>query len=93
MSVVEFKRPEKTEPHGEGPAFCIACEHEWQAVAPAGTVELECPECQTMKGRFRRIFGTYESESVWTCNCGNDLFRVTETGHLCVNCGIFQRFG
>lgn len=92
MSVVEFKRPEQIEPHGQGPARCIACKHEWQAVAPARAVELECPECRTMKGRFTHIFSTYEDEPVWTCNCGNDLFRVTASGHLCVNCGVFQRF-
>ena len=90
MSVVEF--PQKTEPHGQGPARCIGCRHNWQAVAPVGTVELECPECHTMKGRFLNIFGTYEDEPVWTCKCGNDLFRITATKTLCINCGVIQSF-
>ena len=93
MTVLEFKRAEKTEPHGTGPAFCIGCRHEWSAIAPAGTVELECPQCECMKGRFRNLFETYEDEKVWVCNCGNDLFKVTETGTMCVNCGEYQRWG
>lgn len=97
MSVIPFARKpapeEKTVPHGTGPAFCIGCKHEWEAVAPAGVVELQCPACESMKGRFRFLFDTYEGDRVWTCNCGNDLFRVTERGRLCVNCGDYQVFG
>ena len=91
-NVVPFEKPELVVPHGTGPAFCIGCRHEWVAVTPAGVTELECPACGCMKGRFRFVFSTYEGDSVWTCDCGNDLFKVTASGHLCVNCGAYQRF-
>ena len=35
-----------------GDARCIACGHEWVAVVPVGTMELECIECKTMLGMF-----------------------------------------
>ena len=78
--------------HGQGDAFCITCEHSWQAVAPTGTVWLECPQCHTMKGLFRFAFFPADGQMVWQCNCGNQLFYLTPEGHMCANCGIYQRY-
>lgn len=88
-NIVEFKRPEQ---HGAGEAFCFQCKHEWVSVAPTGTVQLECPNCHTMKGLFKFPFNVEEGDLVRVCNCGNSLFRLTPEGHLCVNCGIYQRY-
>lgn len=50
--VLEFKRPEKGEPHCTGEVRCIDCEHRWVGVAPVGTRWLECPECKLLKGAW-----------------------------------------
>lgn len=79
----------KRSTHIEGKALCIGCKHEWQAVAPAGTTWLECPECHAEKGIFR-FRNMRIDEPHWTCSCGNDLFHVTPKGTYCPNCGCWQ---
>lgn len=95
--VLEFKRVEKEpepemEQWGQGLAFCLHCKHEWQAVAPAGTLNLECPECHTMKGKWKFEFYPRDDQDVRSCLCGNQMFYLTPEGHLCANCGIYQRY-
>lgn len=92
MTVLQFKRPDLEVQHGAGDAFCIACGHNWQAVAPTGTTELECPDCHTLKGKWRFEFRPSEGQMVRECNCGNQLFYLTPDGHLCANCGIYQAY-
>lgn len=75
-----------------GDAFCLQCGHQWVAVAPAGTVRLECPECHTEKGLFRFECVLPDETPTWTCHCGNQLFYLTPDGHLCANCGIYARY-
>lgn len=89
-NVIPFERP-ITEPHGHGKAFCIACNHNWQAVAPVGVTELECPQCKTMKGRYTFAFAP-STEKVWECGCGNQLFNFDMNGIFCPNCGVYQTF-
>lgn len=78
--------------HGTGMAFCIQCGYEWVAVAPTGTVDLECPECHTHKGKWKFEFAPAEGTMVRECNCGNRLFYLTTEGHLCANCGTYQSY-
>lgn len=78
--------------HGSGEAVCISCKHEWAAVAPVGTTELECPQCARHMGRFKFKWAVPSTTSVWNCNCGNDLFYMTPEGHLCPNCGTYQQY-
>ncbi|HSX21491.1 MAG TPA: hypothetical protein VLE97_01800 [Gaiellaceae bacterium] len=77
----------RKDPHSSGEAICLDCKHTWAAVAPTGTVWLECPGCGLTRGRFR-----YQHERTgaahWTCKCGNDLFHVTPDGYYCPNCGV-----
>ena len=91
-NVVEFSRPERTEPHGSGEAVCTGCGHAWAAVVPVGVTEFECPSCHASKGRWR--FGFYPSvgQKVRECACGNQLFYLTPEGHLCAECGVYQRY-
>ena len=89
MSVITFPKKEQT---ATGEAFCIQCGHEWIAIAPTGTIQLECPECHTMKGLYRWPFSVGEGELIRECNCGNRLFILTPKGHLCANCGIYQEY-
>ncbi len=54
MSVVSLAEKRlRSVDHLEGEALCTACGHTWQALAPLGTVALECPACHTMKGLYR----------------------------------------
>ncbi len=85
---------EPPDPHGEGEAVCISCHHEWVAVAPVGTVGLECPQCSSLKGVWKRFFyrGFGDGEFPhWQCRCGCGLFRITPRGVYCPNCGRAHR--
>lgn len=92
--VVPFRIPEKGNPHLAGEALCIGCRHEWSAVAPVGTWQLECPSCSTWKGVFRYPVGADVGDGVFTCHCGcealtaymrHGLFRLK-----CMSCGTEQ---
>ncbi len=92
MSVVPFKKPEPEELQEtlSGTGYCIECKHQWAAVAPVGIHLFECPNCGTEKGTW---FGIVEPPgSRWECNCGGQLFFVTETGFDCAKCGTTQKF-
>jgi hypothetical protein len=91
-NVIQLFKQEQELPHGTGEAFCYQCKHEWIAVAPVGTVQLECPNCLTMKGLFKFGFNVSDGELVRECNCGNQLFYLTPDGHLCANCGTYQEY-
>ena len=80
-------RQERT-PHVSGPARCLACKHEWVAVAPTGVTWMECPSCSLIRGRF--VFPHQRDGLVWKCFCENDLFHVTPDGVYCPNCGQWQ---
>jgi hypothetical protein len=87
VSLAQYK--EENTPHLSGPARCLACNHEWVAVAPVGTDFMECPACRTMKGVFYSpvLYGS----DVWVCHCGSDLFRIhPEKGIYCPVCGQLQ---
>lgn len=92
-------KPRSREPGGEEPrelwsqgtAVCLDCRHEWQAVAPQKTQFLECPGCGLEKGRFKFAFAKLD-EPHWHCNCGNELFQITEQGAYCPNCGKDQEW-
>lgn len=93
--VIPFARrqappPEADGPHMSGEAFCIGCRHTWVAVAPAGTVDLLCPGCTSMKGMFKFATQPAPGTLVRVCRCENNLFYLTPDGHMCANCGQFQ---
>lgn len=82
ISMQEYK--DSKEPHIEGPATCLECDHKWHTVAPAGVVQLECPECSLFKGIFISIV---LPDMAYTCPCGCILFCMSVTGALCIICG------
>ena len=83
--IVKFK-PKQLPGTNRGPAHCRECNHKWEALAPEGTVKLECPECHTLKGVFD--YGISPGKGViWECACGNDLFCITPDGMYCWRCG------
>lgn len=77
--------------HLQGDAICAACKHEWVAVAPIGTVELECPNCHTWKGLFANPVAPF-SEVVYECDCGGQIFFITPDGASCYVCGLEHTF-
>lgn len=77
--------------HLAGKAYCLHCKKSWDTTAPVGTYELNCPGCGTNKGVFKNL--TYKGETMaWSCNCGNDLFRITPSEIYCAVCGAVQSF-
>lgn len=89
MTVIDLAQAKagKT-PHLSGTAVCLACKHEWVAVAPVGAVWMECPACSLERGRYR---GPVQLDrDHWRCHCGNDLFQATQDGMYCPNCGEWQ---
>lgn len=86
-NVIQF--PQREEPHLSGMASCMACQHRWVAVAPVGTVFMECPECSRMFGHM--VAPVERDGDHWTCDCGNDLFRVSRDGMYCPRCGEMQK--
>lgn len=72
-------------PHNSGVAVCMCCKHEWNACAPIGTTDLECPKCHTMKGHFK--FECARLAPHWQCVCGNFYFCIIPAGSYCPNCG------
>lgn len=76
-------------PHLSGMARCIACHHEWPAVCPTGTFAFfECPQCGLFKGKLK--YDVIREGKHWTCNCGNDIFYISEDGTYCPVCGAWQ---
>lgn len=79
------KVEEQDGPHLHGEAFCTACGSTWIAVAPTGTVHLDCPVCQRMQGLFKH---GVEPEVAWVCRCDERLFWLTKSGAMCRRCGL-----
>lgn len=88
-NVIPFQKEQQ---HAYCEAICIECKHEWIEVSPLGTNELECPNCSTFKGRYKRAFNFAEGEFIRVCHCGNDMFYLSTSGHLCAKCGTFQEY-
>ena len=89
MPVIDLAqaRADRT-PHLGGEAKCLACSHEWAAVAPVGVMVLQCPACSLERGRFTG--NVIRAEKHWTCHCGNDLFHICPEGTYCPACGEWQ---
>lgn len=80
------------QPHLEGRAVCLRCKHEWQGVAPVGTVAMDCPECGLDYGAFYAMVAPKVS---WGCVCGCALYYVAPEGGygvMCANCGRATSF-
>lgn len=85
-------------PHGEGVARCVGCGHSWRAVAPLGTMTLECPSCHDMRGLWTHTFGPEPGKTqVYTCVVCDSThltaYRRKDDSHtrfMCVGCGSSQ---
>jgi hypothetical protein len=88
--IVPIKPGEPDEPHLSGHATCSMCRHKWIAIAPVGTMWMECPNCGTMKGHFSNP--VFYPEPLYICKCGCDSFRISTSSTYCIACGTIQRF-
>lgn len=86
------EEPKEIAQYASGEAFCVSCGHVWAAAMPTGLVWFECPSCHTHKGRWKFSFLPEEGTLMRECNCGNRLFYLTPEGHLCAECGTYQRY-
>ena len=73
--------------HCTGEAKCRDCGAAWTAVTPIGTTWMECPKCTHLTGRLTHPIR--RSGGHLACQCGNDLFHLTEEGPYCNKCGIW----
>lgn len=81
VSIEDFR------PHCSGEAVCSQCKHEWVAVAPLRTTELQCPSCSTYKGLFKYPFRPQAGQWQWVCNCGGEVFFIVDGETRCWICG------
>lgn len=77
------------QPHQAGPARCIACKHEWVAVAPVGLDVFECPACGCHKGTYAGI-AARNDVPLWQCKCGCTVFTLTPMDAYCCSCSAWQ---
>lgn len=80
-------------PYLQGEAKCGQCSHQWRAVAPCGTVELECPKCGAYKGFFMTYMSSEDGVGRYTCNaCQGQMYEIRDDGALCVTCGFIHNW-
>lgn len=98
MTVLPFKAPtvQVDVSWAEGKAKCIACQHEWVAVALLGGQPFECPSCKLEKGMFKYPFGAKAGDREFSCLCGCEALVAYQRGRdnlfflRCMNCGSDQ---
>lgn len=74
--------------HLRGPARCLSCRHEWEAVTPEGCIaSLECPACALFTGVLQGV-SQPENGVCFVCNCGCDLYYILPDGLQCLRCGV-----
>lgn len=74
-------------PHLSGRARCMHCKHEWQAVAPVGTI-LTCPSCDLSQGAFIGATLPPDGHLIWRCDCDNIFFVLRPDRIQCAHCGV-----
>ena len=83
-----------TEHWVSGEAVCLACKHEYMAVAPTPVTEMECPNCGLFRSQYKYPIAPNEKEYMRKCDCDSVLFYLLEKDStlLCQNCGEVQSF-
>lgn len=88
--ILPFKpvEPDAKKPHVSGSATCQQCRYRWEAVAPVGTVEIQCPKCLTMKGLY--MYGHEDPGGSLMCECLCQVFTISRDRVICWRCGREQ---
>jgi len=91
MTVIDLN---EYKPHLSGQMKCIICGHKWVGVCPVdpdGSVPcVECPECGLRQGFYFYPILPGVNEKIYKCNCGGEIFTLTEYGPRCIRCGILH---
>lgn len=74
------------QPHNSGEFLCLVCDYSFISVAPLDELWVECPQCLCERATHK--FPIDRAGYSWSCDCGNDLFRITPDGNYCPNCGV-----
>lgn len=106
--IIPFARPapkEPSDPHYSGEAHCLACGHDWMAVAKVGTpasmpgpdrATLTCPACSASRGVLKYHVIYSSAKFVYSCtSCGCTLFSIVLSANgdpctACAGCGQFR---
>lgn len=69
--------------HLSGPAKCLACGHEWIAVAGVGDecFDLVCPKCDTRRGQRVYPANAPEGAATYTHKCGSQYYTIVFVDH------------
>lgn len=76
----------RPDPHLRGECRCLACDHDFVAVARVGTRWLECPSCHLTRATWNKPVAS-RGKQRWVCRCGGVLFELTEVSLTCATCG------
>lgn len=81
------------EPNLTGPARCVRCGHEWEAVVPQSTgfAQIECGNCGGEDTGFGMTL-VKRGGAQWRCDCGCFAFGISPAEIYCLNCGMVQTF-
>lgn len=74
-------------PTTTGPCMCIQCKHRWVGTVQVRTTNLECPACGLMKGYREGPVTLPVGTTYWVCGCGGAVFYITDSSHVCLQCG------
>jgi len=89
MSVIDFTKAKlERSPHASFEAVCLGCRHKWAGVAPYDPdvmLQLECPECHTMRGVMNYNYDNAKQR--FACNCGSEAWMLHPDGPSCIGCG------
>lgn len=73
----------------QGPAKCLDCAHEWEAMIPVGEAHVECPECETLRGVRMTPVNPAVGDTVFTCqHCQSTQMTIYRDRVLCAGCGF-----
>lgn len=89
MTVVDIN---KHRPHLSGDMKCFSCGHQWVGISlieDDGSMPcVECPKCKRYFGYYLYPVLPKEDEIIYKCNCGGELFYISEDGPVCIKCGV-----
>ena len=77
----------KSSTHVEGNVLCMACDATWVAIAPVGTILMECPHCNLKKAIWMSPILPQDEPMIQCGTCRNIFLIVGINNVYCPNCG------
>jgi hypothetical protein len=86
-NVIELKFNKKPNRDVMFESYCVDCEFGWVALAQENATFCKCPLCNTVTVDMQEL----DSENTrWVCECGFDVFHVSNIEISCAQCGETQ---